>query len=110
MAKVNNAVAIPVLDKQNGNPLAVIMAYNYDEATFAMWNLEEGKEQKLLWDMSTLVSAVLFNVENLKGVLADNDMLTAQFECVNEGVILLDAELVIAKINKSAEIILNMAA
>ena len=28
---VTNAVAIPVLDKQNGTPLAVIMAYNYNE-------------------------------------------------------------------------------
>lgn len=57
--------------------------------------------------MSTLVSAVLFNVENLRGLFADNDMLSAQFNCVNEGVILLDAELVISKINKSAEILLN---
>lgn len=69
--------------------------------------MEEGKDQKLLWDMSTLVSSVLFNVENLKGVLADNDMLSAQFNCVNEGVLLLDAELAIAKMNKSAEILLN---
>ena len=85
------------------------MAYNYDLATFASQNLEDDKDQKLLWDMSSLVSAVLFNVENLQGVLADNDLLSAQFNCVNEGVVMLNAELVITKMNKSAEILLNTA-
>jgi sensor histidine kinase regulating citrate/malate metabolism len=85
------------------------MAYNYDLVTFASQNLEDGKDQKLLWDMSSLVSAVLFNVENLQGVLADNDLLSAQFNCVNEGVVMLNAELVITKMNKSAEILLNTA-
>jgi len=41
---VTNAVAVPVLDKQNGAPLAVIMAYNYDVSTFTAQNLEEGQE------------------------------------------------------------------
>ena len=42
--KVSNAVAVPVLDKQNGAPLAVIMVYNYDAELFASQNLEEGKD------------------------------------------------------------------
>ena len=32
---VANAVAVPVLDKQNGAPLAVVMVYNYDGGVFA---------------------------------------------------------------------------
>lgn len=47
-------------------------------------------------------------MENLQGVLADNDLLSAQFHLVNEGVIMLNAELAITKMNKSAEILLNM--
>ncbi len=77
VSAVSNAVAIPVLDKQNGSPLAVIMAYNYDKTIFASQNLEDGKDQKFLWDISSLVSAILFNVENLQGVLSDNDLLSA---------------------------------
>ena len=57
--------------------------------------------------MSSLISSVLFNVENLQGVLADNDLLGAQFNLVNEGVVMLNAELSITKLNKSAEILLN---
>ena len=61
----------------------------------------------MLWDVSSLISSVLFNVENLQGVLADNDLLGAQFNLVNEGVVMLNAELSITKMNKSAEILLN---
>ena len=84
------------------------MAYNYDNALFEQQNLGEGQEQRVLWDVSSLISSVLFNVENLQGVLADNDLLQAQFDVVNEGVIMLNAELTITKMNKSAEVLLNM--
>jgi len=57
--------------------------------------------------MSGLISSVLFNVENLQGVLGDNDLLSAQFNCVNEGVLLCNADLAVTKINKSAEVMLN---
>ena len=106
---VGNAIAVPVLDKQNGTPVAVVMAYNYDSAVLAEQNLQEGKEQRLLWDVSSLVSAVLFNVDNLQGLMAENDVMAAQFNCVNEGVMLLSADLSITKINKSAEVLLNAA-
>ena len=39
--------------------------------------------------------------------MADNDLLGAQFNLVNEGVLMLNAELMITKMNKSAEILLN---
>ena len=58
--------------------------------------------------MSSLLSSVLFNVENLQGVFGENDLLAAQFNLVNEGVICLNAELIITKMNKSAEVLLNM--
>ena len=83
------------------------MVYNYDSGVFATQQLEEGQDQRLLWDVSSLISSVLFNVENLQGVLADNDLLGAQFNLVNEGVVMLNAELSITKMNKSAEILLN---
>lgn len=53
------------------------MAYNYDKDAFETQELGEGQEQRLLWDISSLVSSVLFNVENLQGVFADNDLLGA---------------------------------
>lgn len=53
------------------------------------------------------MSSVLFNVENLQGLLADNDLLSSQFNCVNEGVMLCNPEMVITKMNKSAEIMFN---
>ena len=44
VASVKNAVAIPVLDKQNGAPLAVIMCYNYDAEIFEKQNLGDGQD------------------------------------------------------------------
>ncbi len=57
--------------------------------------------------MSSLVSSILFNVENLQGLLGTNDVLEATFNLVNDGVVLLNAEQAITKMNKSAEILLN---
>ena len=54
-----------------------------------------------------MVSSILFNVENLQGLLGNNDALEASFNLVNDGVILLNAEQAITKLNKSAEILLN---
>ena len=41
---VSNAVAVPVLDKQSGAPVAVMMAYNYDAAVLAAQQLQDGQE------------------------------------------------------------------
>jgi len=83
------------------------MVYNFDPELFEAQKLQEGQDQRLLWDLSSLISSVLFNVENLQGVLGDNDLLAAQFNCVNDGVVLCSAELEITKMNKSAEVLLN---
>lgn len=66
-----------------------------------------GSDQKLLWDLSGLVSNVLFNFEALQGMLANNDVLEAQFNLVNDGVLIINAEQVVTKLNKTAEIIFN---
>ena len=83
--------------------------YNYDKETFETQNMhvDAGKSQQLLWDVSSMVSSIIFNVENLQGLLGNNDALEAAFSLVNDGVILLNAEQEINKLNKSAEIILN---
>lgn len=44
VASVKNAVAVPVLDKQNGAPLAVIMVYNYDAEMFEKQMLNTGQD------------------------------------------------------------------
>ena len=44
VASVKNAVAVPVLDKQNGAPLAVIMVYNYDSEMFEKQMLNTGQD------------------------------------------------------------------
>ena len=61
----------------------------------------------MLWDVSNLASSIMFNVQNLQGILANSDVLEAQFDLVNEGIIFLGAEQAITKLNKSAEIMLN---
>ena len=55
-------------------------------------HVDTGKSQQLLWDISSMVSSVIFNVENLQGLLGNNDVLEATFNLVNDGVILLSAE------------------
>ena len=87
----------------------MLVVYNYDKKTFETQNMhvDSGKSQQLLWDVSSMVSSIIFNVENLQGLLGNNDALEAAFSLVNDGVILLNAEQEINKLNKSAEIILN---
>ena len=60
-----------------------------------------------MWDVSNLVSSILFNVSSLQGMFANNDILEASFELINDGVIMLGAEQDVTKLNKSAELMLN---
>lgn len=39
LKEVSNAIAIPVLDKQNGMPQAVLVVYNYNREEFERTNL-----------------------------------------------------------------------
>jgi hypothetical protein len=36
LTNVNNALAIPVLEKQSCTPIAVLQVYNYDEKSFTV--------------------------------------------------------------------------
>lgn len=42
-------------------------------------------------------------------MLANNDVLEAQFNLVNDGVVMINSEQAVTKLNKSAEIMLNAA-
>ena len=61
LSQVKNALAIPVMDKQNGNSLAVLQVYNFDENNYQT-NLADGG---ILWDLAQMLSSVMFAVENL---------------------------------------------
>ena len=108
--EVKSAIAIPILDKQTGSPQAVMLVYNYDKDSLQMTHKQDqadGGSRQMLWDVSNLASSIMFNVQNLQGILANSDVLEAQFDLVNEGIIFLGAEQAITKLNKSAEIMLN---
>jgi transcriptional regulator with PAS, ATPase and Fis domain len=64
-------------------------------------------DSKLWWEISGLVSNVLFNFEAFQGMLANNDVLEAQFNLVNDGVLIINAEQSVTKLNKTAEILFN---
>lgn len=49
-------------------------------------------EQQTLWDISSLFSNILFNFEAFQGMLTNSDVLEAQFNLVNDGVIVMNAE------------------
>jgi predicted transglutaminase-like cysteine proteinase len=61
LPEVKNALAIPVMDKQNGTTQAVLQVYNFDDA-FYKNNLQDGA---MLWDVANMLSAVMFAVDNL---------------------------------------------
>ena len=90
LSEVKQCIAIPVLDKKQGSSQAVIQVYNVDQGFFESAKLR--MDQKLLWDISSLISNVLFNFESLQGMLANNDVLEAQFNLVNDGVIMINAD------------------
>lgn len=73
--QIGRCIAIPVLDKKHGISQAVIQIYNVDEEHFT--SAELATEQKQLWDLSSLMSNILFNFEVLQGMLANNDCLEA---------------------------------
>ena len=54
-----------------------------------------------------MVSSIMNNLQSMQGTFANTDILEAQFDLINEGVIVLNAEQAITKLNKSAEFLLN---
>jgi len=95
-------MAIPILERQKGNAIGVIQIYNFDPDNFV-----QRVEESQLWTYSQFGSSLLFSVETLQGLMLNNDTLEAQFNLVNDGVILVTSGLVIRKMNKAAKIMLN---
>lgn len=50
---------------------------------------------------------MIFNVDVLQGMLINQDLMEAQFNLINDGVIMVNTTQSVTKINKSAEILLN---
>jgi hypothetical protein len=58
--KLNNAIAIPIFDKQMGASVAVVQAYNFDEQNYL-----ESIDEATLMNLSNIFSATMFSFENL---------------------------------------------
>lgn len=93
---IKKVVAVPILDRQNGLPLAVISLYNPQQA--------EGDQ---LMDVGQMFSHVLFTLESLQGTLANSDLMENAFDLVNDAVVFLNTNQEVTKVNKSAEVIFN---
>lgn len=54
-----------------------------------------------------MLSHVMFQLEQLQGSFANTDLMEAAFDLVNDGVIFLNTNQEITKVNKTAEILFN---
>lgn len=79
IANITRVVAVPVLDRQNGLPVAVISLYN-----------PKKEESETMLDVSQLISHTLFTLDSLQGTLANSDLLQSAFDLVNDGVVFLN--------------------
>lgn len=95
--KIEKVISVPVLDRQNGMPVAVVSVYNPKVHV----------ETDTLMDVAQLISHTLFTLDSLQGTLANSDLLSSSFDLVNDGVVCLNTAQEVTKINKSAEILLN---
>ena len=95
--EITKVIAVPVLDRQNGLPLAVISMYNPQQV-----------DHDILLDVSQMLSHVLFTLESLQGTLANSDLMENAFDLVNDAVVFLNTNQEVTKVNKSGEIVFNM--
>lgn len=100
--KLKNAIAIPIFDKQTAAPIAVVQAYNFDELNYL-----KSIEDDILMSLSQIFSSTIQNVDNLQGMMTNADLLQAQYDLVNEGVVFVNTAQAITKINRAAEILFN---
>ena len=70
--KLSNAIAIPIFDKQTGQSVAVVQAYNFDEENYL-----RAIDETVLMSLSNIYSSCMFNMDNLQGVLMNADLLQA---------------------------------
>lgn len=57
--------------------------------------------------LSQIFSATIQNVDNLQGTMTNTDLLQAQYDLVNEGVLFVNTSQAITKVNRAAEILFN---
>ena len=95
---MTNALAIPVMDKQNGQTQAVLQVYNFEESNYKEHLADGG----VLWDLANMFATIMFSVDKLQGTLATNDMLEQAYNLVNDGCLFVNAHLDVTKVNKSA--------
>ena len=50
----------------------------------------------------------MFNVDTLQGIMTNNDLMSAQFDLINEACIFMNTQQMITKINSSAQMMFNM--
>lgn len=100
-----NAIAIPIFDKQSGNSVAVIQAYNFDEKNYL-----NSIDEATLMGLSNIFGATMFNIDSLQSIMTNNDLLSAQFDLIQDGCVFMNTKQEISKINKSAEILFNKVA
>ena len=85
LSKLKNAIAIPIFDKQTGSPIAVVQAYNFDELNYL-----KCIDDEILLSLSQIFGSTIYNVDNLQGQMTNSDLLQAQFDLANEGVLFMN--------------------
>lgn len=61
----------------------------------------------MIKNIAQFISLVLSKTQSLEGIFHNKDVLESSFNLVNDGVVILDSQQKITKINKSAEIMFN---
>ena len=70
LTSLKNAIAIPIFDKQTGTSIAVVQAYNFDEQNYL-----NSIDENILMSLSNIFSSIIFNVDNLQGIMTNSDLL-----------------------------------
>ena len=81
IANITRVVAVPVLDRQNGLPVAVISQNN-----------PKKEESETMLDVSQFISHTLFTLDSLQGTLANSDLFQSSFDLVSDGVVFLNTD------------------
>jgi sensor histidine kinase regulating citrate/malate metabolism len=58
--------------------------------------------------LSNVFSAMLFNAENLQGIMTTNDLLNASFDLVNDACVFIDTLQSVTMLNASARLLFNI--
>lgn len=79
-----------------------MQAYNFDEENYL-----RAIDESILISLSNIYSACMFNMDNLQGLMMNQDLLQAQFSLSNEAVVFINTQQLVTKLNKAAELLFN---